>query len=62
MFTIFNFSTNQHGIIYHNLTEAMSMAHAYSVMCHNDRAVVDLATGEVMALYENGNETYKAVG
>lgn len=62
MFTIFNFTTYHHGIIYHTLAEAMSMAHAYSVMCHNDRAVVDLTTGEVMAVYENGNETYRAVG
>lgn len=61
MYAIYNHTTGKYGIIYHNLTVARSMAHAYSAMLHNDRTVVDLATGEVMAVYENGNETYKAM-
>lgn len=61
MYTIYNVSTNQNGVTYHNLREAMYMAHAFSVMRHNERYVMDYATGEILGMVDDGKWTYKAV-
>lgn len=62
MYTIYNHTTGQYGIIYHNLIAARSMAHAYSLWAKNDRNVIDMQTGEVMSTFEKGKETYRAKG
>lgn len=62
MYTIYNHTTGQYGIIYHSLIAAQSMAHAYSLWAKNDRNVIDMQTGEVMSTFEKGKETYRAKG
>lgn len=62
MYTIYNHATGKYGIIYHSLTVARSMAHAYSIWARNNRDVVDMETGEVMSTFEKGKETYRAKG
>lgn len=62
MFTIYNVSTNRNGVAYYSLHEAMYMAHAFSVMRHNERYVMDASTGEILAMVDDGKWTYKAVG
>lgn len=62
MYTIYNHTTGKYGIIYHSLTVACAMAHAYSIWAKNDRDVIDMQTGEVMSTFEKGKETYRAKG
>lgn len=62
MYTIYNHTTGQYGIIYHSLIAARPMAHAYSIWAKNDRDVIDMQTGEVMSTFEKGKETYRAKG
>lgn len=62
MYTIYNHTTGQYGIIYHSLIAARSMAHTYSLWAKNDRNVIDMQTGEVMSTFEKGKETYRAKG
>lgn len=62
MYTIYNHATGKYGIIYHSLTVARSMAHAYSIWAKNNRDVIDMETGEVMSIFEKGKETYRAKG
>lgn len=62
MYSIYNHTTGQYGTIYHNLTAACCMAHAYSLWARNDRDVIDMQTGEVMSTFEKGKETYRAKG
>lgn len=62
MYQIYNCDTGLYGIIYHKLKTAKAMAHAYSLWVNNARHVVDMATGEIMAIYESGLETYVAEG
>ena len=62
MYVIYNHTTGQYGTIYHSLTAARAMAHAYSLWARNDRDVVDMETGEVMSIFEKGKETYRAKG
>ena len=60
MFTIYNVSTNRNGVAYYSLREAMYMAHAFSVMRHSERYVMDASTGEILAMVDDGKWTYKA--
>lgn len=60
MYRIYNSSTNTYGIDYRKQVEAMVMAHAYSLWTQTERAVVDVLTGEILAIYNNGKETYRA--
>lgn len=60
MYMVYNHDTGLYGTVYHSLTAARCMAHAYSLWAKNDRSVVDMETGEVMATYEKGQETYRA--
>lgn len=62
MYKIYNLSTGLYGTAYNSLTAARCMAHAYSLWARNDRCVVNMETGEVMATYEKGKETYRAKG
>ena len=62
MYTIYNHTTGQYGIIYHSLIAARCMAHAYSIWAKNDRDVIDMQTGEVMSQFSKGEETYRAKG
>lgn len=62
MYTIHNQTTNQYDTIYHSLTAARAMAHAYSLWARNGRDVIDMETGEVMSTFEKGKETYRAKG
>lgn len=63
MYTIYNHTTGQYGgTIYHNLTTARAVAHAFSLWAQNDRDVIDMQTGEVMSIFEKGKETYRAKG
>ena len=63
MYTIYNHTTGQYGgTIYHNLTTARAVAHAFSLWARNDRDVIDMETGEVMSTFEKGKETYRAKG
>lgn len=62
MYTIYNHTTGQYGIIYHSLIAARSMAHACSLWVKNDRDVIDMQTGEVMSQFSKGHETYRAKG
>ena len=62
MYTIYNHTTGQYGIIYHSLIAARCMAYAYSIWAKNDRDVIDMQTGEVMSTFEKGKETYRAKG
>lgn len=62
MYAIYNLATHLYGTIYHNLTAARCMAHAYSLWAQNDRCVIDLETGEIMSTFEKGKETYRAKG
>ena len=62
MYSIYNHTTGQYGTIYHTLTAARAMAHAYSSWARNDRDVIDMETGEVMSTFEKGKETYRAKG
>ena len=62
MYTIYNHTTGQYGIIYHSLTAARAIAHAYSLWARNGRDVIDMETGEVMSTFEKGKETYRAKG
>lgn len=61
MYSIYNHTTGQYGIIYHNLTTARAMAHAYSLWARNDRDVIDMQTGEVMSQFSKGHEIYRAM-
>ena len=62
MYSIYNHATGQYGTIYHSLTAARAMAHAYSLWAKNDRDVIDMQTGEVMSQFTKGKETYRAKG
>ena len=62
MYAIYNHTTGQYGTIYHNLTAARAMAHAYSLWARNDRDVINMQTGEVMSQFSKGKETYRAKG
>lgn len=62
MYSIYNHATGQYGTIYHSLTAARAMAHAYSLWARNDRDVIDMETGEVMSQFTKGKEIYKAKG
>lgn len=62
MYSIYNHATGQYGTIYHSLIAARSMAHAYSLWAKNNRAVVNMKTGEVMSQFTKGKETYRAKG
>lgn len=62
MYKIYNLSTGKYGILYKNLSAARHMARAYSLWARNERDVIDMETGEVMAQYSNGQETYRAKG
>lgn len=62
MYSIYNHATGQYGTIYHSLTAARAMAHAYSLWARNDRDVVDMQTGEVMSQFTKGKEVYRAKG
>lgn len=62
MYMIYNYDTGLYGTVYHTLTAARSMAHAYSLWTKNNRAVVNMKTGEVMSQFTKGKETYRAKG
>lgn len=62
MYSIYNHATGQYGTIYHSLTAARAMAHAYSLWAQNDRDVIDMETGEVMSQFTKGKEIYRANG
>lgn len=62
MYSIYNHATGQYGTIYHSLTAARAMAHAYSLWAKNDRDVIDMQTGEVMSQFSKGKEIYRAKG
>ena len=61
MYAIYNHTTGQYGIIYHSMTVARSMAHAYSLWAKKDRDVIDMHTCEVMSQFSKGRETYRAM-
>lgn len=62
MYMIYNYDTGLYGTIYHSLTAARAMAHAYSLWARNDRDVIDMETGEVMSQFTKGKEIYRAKG
>lgn len=62
MYSIYNHATGQYGTIYHSLTAARAMAHAYSLWARNDRDVINMETGEVMSQSTKGKEIYRAKG
>lgn len=62
MYSIYNHATGQYGTIYHSLTAARAMAHAYSLWARNDRDVINMETGEVMSQFTKGKEIYRAKG
>ena len=60
MYQSYNASTLSYGVLWHDFTEACTAVRYFSKAFQTKHCVVDRETGEVLRIYENGKETYRA--
>lgn len=54
MFQLYNSENGTYGTIFHDKRVACSFAHQFSKTFHSSRWVVDMNTGEIVGMFENG--------
>lgn len=60
MYQSYNATTLSYGVIWHDLAEACTAVRYFSKAFQSTHCVVDRETGEVLRIYECGEETYRA--
>lgn len=60
MYRSYNATYGAYGIFWRNLMEACTAIRYFSKEFQSTHCVVDCETGEVLRIYRNGEETYRA--